>query len=130
MQTDRNSPITENIQVDESVGDKTTRQKPNNTKVETSEDSDLGLRIDFSTMQTVTESKTHKFVVHNDMDLKDLHKSFVRKKKIKFEKFKTEEHSDSDNTKSDSSLDGNESDFNIPQGYCLLIFSIKKIWCF
>ena len=122
------SQISENIQIDENISDKTTRQKSGITKVESSEDLDLGIGIDFSKMENVTESNTHKFVVHNDMDLKDLHK-FVRKKNVKFEKFKTEEHTDSDGTSDSSSTDGNESDFNIPQGDLnfFLVFSKRSI---
>ena len=75
------------------------------------------LNIDFTVMQKSSEIKSHQFVTHNDMDLKDLHKTFVRQKKMKLNKLKTEEHSDSDNSKSSSDdEDEDVNDIEIRQG--------------
>lgn len=111
------------VQIDENVYNKIDRPKVDTKIVESSNDDvELDLNIDFSSMQKYSESKNHSYVIHNDMDLKDLHKTFVRKNKAKFVKIKTDEHSDSDSGKSDStSTDGSE--FEIRQGEYLCVLN-------
>ena len=104
------------VQIDENVFNKADRPKVDTKSSESCEDNEeLDLNIDFSSMQKYSESKNHGYVIHNDMDLKDLHKSFVRKKNTKFVKVKTDEHSDSESGQSDSTS-SDESDFEIHQG--------------
>ena len=113
------------IQIDENVYNKIDRPKVDTKTVRSSEEEELDLDIDFSSMQKFAECKNHGFVVQNDMDLKDLHKSFVRTKNIKFVKIKTDEHSDSDSGKSGSSSEeGNDSDFEISQGEFFLYYNV------
>ena len=104
------------IQIDENVYNKADRIKVDTKSAESFKDKEeLYLKIDFSSMQKYSESKNHGYVIHNDMDLKDLHKSFVRKKNTKFVKIKTVEHTDSESEQSDSTS-ADESDFEIHQG--------------
>lgn len=87
------------------------------------------LRIDFTSMQRVDYTPETPYVVYNDLDLKDLHKSFVkRRKNVKIVKMKTDEHSDGSDT-SDSSSDSSDSeeDFVVPQGNSLYILFFKSI---
>ena len=70
--------------------------------------------IDFSGMQKAGTRRKEVHITHNDLDLQDFQKMFVRKKKnIKFEKFRTEEHSDGEDSTSSSDED---SDTVIAQG--------------
>lgn len=110
------------VHIDENVYNKSDRHKIDTKTVESfDENEELNLNIDFSSMQKCSETKSHTYVVHNDMDLKDLYKSFVRKKNTKFVKVKTDEHSDSDSEKSDSTST-DESDFEIRQGEFFMYF--------
>ena len=70
--------------------------------------------IDFGQMQKIDEHSPQVYVTHNDLDLLDLQKVFVRKKNIKYNKIRTEEHSDDDFTSSSSDHD---VDVVIPQGW-------------
>lgn len=86
-------------------------------------ESESDLVIDFSAMRRKGEVVTFEDVEHNDRDLKDLHKTFVRKKKLKIKKLKTEEHGSEDTTYDErsSSSDEKESDgeFLVRQGNCI-----------
>ena len=86
-------------------------------------ESESYLEIDFSAMRRKGEVVAFEHVEHNDRDLKDLHKTFVRKKKPKIKKLKTEEHGSEDTTEDErsSSSDEKESDgeFLVRQGNCI-----------
>lgn len=79
-------------------------------------------KMNFTLIQKVNHKPQHVHIVHNDLDLKDLQKSFIRKKNVKFQKVKTEEHSDSESSYSSDSSDSDD-DIVIPQG--TLVFFIR-----
>ena len=85
-------------------------------------ESESDLEKDFSTMRRKGEVVTFEDFEHNDRDLKDLHKTFIRKKKPKVKKLKIEEHGSEDTTDDErsSSSDEKESDgeFLVRQGNC------------
>ena len=85
-------------------------------------ESESDLEIDFSTMRRKGEVVTFEDFEHNDRDLKDLHKTFIRKKKPKVKKLKIQEHGSEDTTDDErsSSSDEKESDgeFLVRQGNC------------
>lgn len=86
-------------------------------------ESESDLEKDFSTMRRKGEVVTFEDFEHNDRDLKDLHKTFIRKKKPKVKKLKIEEHGSEDTTDDErsSSSDEKESDveFLVRQGNCI-----------
>ena len=101
---------------EENVQDKTFKPRKDITENESNEsDFDLEGNIDFVAMQKSTDTKEYGFVIHNDLDLKDLRKAFVRSKNIKFSKLKTEEHSESGSSEESSSGES-DSDVEITQG--------------
>lgn len=108
---------------EEEIMDMKDKKTPNSIKQDNSKDSSNfdDFNIDFTVMQKSNESKPNQFVVHNDMDLKDLHKAFVRQKKTKLNKLKTEEHSDSGSSISSSDDNDDGSDMEIRQGKNLYI---------
>lgn len=72
--------------------------------------------IDFTSMQKADQPITQgAHVIHNDLDLRTLHKTFVRNKKLKLQKMKTDEHTDEEsNSLSDSS--DSDGEFVVAQG--------------
>ena len=72
--------------------------------------------INFNEMQKANVAAEHAHVLHNDLDLRELQKLFVRKKKLNFNKMKTEEHSDESDESSSSIFDDDDYDVIIPQG--------------
>lgn len=86
-------------------------------------ESESDLEKDFSTMRRKGEVVTFEDFEHNDRDSKDLHKTFIRKKKPKVKKLKIEEHGSEDTTDDErsSSSDEKESDgeFLVRQGNCI-----------
>ena len=92
-------------------------EKPSNTRqkeVKDDTDEDLKCSLNFGGMQKAGTRRKEVHITHNDLDLHDFQKMFVRKKKnIKFEKFRTEEHSDGEDSTSSSDED---SDTVIAQG--------------
>ena len=116
---------------EENVQDKTFKPRKDITENESNEsDFDLEGNIDFVAMQKSTDTKEYGFVIHNDLDLKDLRKAFVRSKNIKFSKLKTEEHSESGSSEESSSGES-DSDVEINQGkFCYnldLVYNFNQI---
>ena len=90
---------------------------------EVEEASDTGLPlINFSSMQKANATVKEIEVIHNDLDLRELQKSFVRRKNVKFQQLRTEEHSDESDRSDSSSSDNDDDSIVIPQGLLCDIF--------
>ena len=96
--------------------------KPTNDPVNDTDDEIFIAGMDFSSMQKRDDvtPKPSAHVVYNDLDLKDLQKTFLRRGKLKHLKVKSNEHmSDGNSSSSECSSENNSDDddvINIPQG--------------
>ncbi|XP_057306003.1 uncharacterized protein LOC130644420 isoform X3 [Hydractinia symbiolongicarpus] len=92
--------------------------------IEVEKEDIVSQKFNFTSMQKATEKPKDTHVPHNDLDLREFHKLFVRKSNLKLQKVRTDEHSDDDDLRSyssssSSSLLDSESNFVVPQAAAL-----------
>lgn len=113
------SPVTgiQSVDVNEDVQEKVFRQKEELPKME--KEDVISQKFNFTSMQKSTEKPKEVQVVCNDLDLREFHKLFVRKKNLKLQKVRTDEQSEDEDlhsSSSSSSSSDSESSFVVPQG--------------